>query len=84
MTNMYFHTVDSNITTTHYGQYYGLHMILNISQDNYLMSQSRGAGVRIQLHTKSEDPYPDRRGYQVQHGVINNAAVKTKEVKLIT
>lgn len=50
------------------GQRYGLRMVLNISQSEYIQSANSDAGIKVSIHNRHEIPTPELTGISVSPG----------------
>ena len=73
-----------NYTVTDSGSSYGLWMVLNISQNDYMYSLSRNAGVRITVHQKQETPAISQHGIKASPGFVTSIGVNKKVVSIMS
>ena len=59
---------EPNKTVNSTGFRYGLRMILNISQSDYIQSGNGDAGIKVVIHNHSEVPDPDASGIAIPPG----------------
>ena len=59
---------EPNKTVKSTGFRYGLRMIINISQSDYIQSGNGDAGIKVVIHNRSEVPDPDASGIAIPPG----------------
>ena len=65
-----------------YGEVYGLSVILNTMQDEYLYGKSRGAGFRVLVHERKEYPLVDSSGVRSSPGQVTSLGINQIRVKI--
>uniref|UniRef100_A0A915JLF1 Uncharacterized protein n=1 Tax=Romanomermis culicivorax TaxID=13658 RepID=A0A915JLF1_ROMCU len=69
-----------NLTNTRAGPLYGLRLLVNVNQSDYL-DFIEGAGVRLVVHHQNQYPFPDTFGYSAPVGAISSFGIKLKRLK---
>ncbi|CAJ0918184.1 unnamed protein product, partial [Mesorhabditis belari] len=59
------------------GPLYGLRLLLNVNQEDYLPI-TEAAGVRLVVHERDQEPFPDTFGYSAPTGFVSSFGLKTK------
>ena len=54
----------------------GLHMIVNIDQDNYSESIGDTSGLRIVIHHQKQMPFPEDCGITINPGEVTSISIK--------
>ncbi|MCP3666123.1 MAG: hypothetical protein GY696_27090 [Gammaproteobacteria bacterium] len=70
----YNYAADSRLMTHRAGEGFGLTILLQVSQKDYLCT-SQTAGFRIVIHNSTEHPFPDSAGYLISPGTYTNIAL---------
>ena len=59
----------------------GLHVVLNIHQDQYIKSVGQAAGLRVLVTSQNTMPFPEEEGLHIQPGYVTSLGVR--QVKMI-
>ena len=71
---------DGTYNTAVYGEYFGLSLVLDAQQWDYLYAKSRGAGFRVLLRAPNEYPLVDVQGVRVTPGYVTSLAISATNV----
>ena len=74
---------EGTLKSTLFGEYYGLSIIIDSLQSEYLYGKSRGAGFRVLLHDSNEYPLVDVRGVRLSPGFVTSLAIGLTDVSLL-
>ena len=61
----------------------GLHLILNINQNEYLTEGGDTAGLRMVVHPQTRMPFPEDEGITVSPGRATSVAIKQVNISFI-